>query len=1418
MLLRCLAFALVALLLTPLAQSQTPSLLEAAEAPLAAAASVPDGFYFENVAPGTSFVLPVGSASAPDGRLFVVEKRGMVWIVQDGQRLPEPFLDLRSEVMSHHDRGLLGFALDPDFAENQRVYLTYTVDHDGTGTYSRQDAFGRVTRYTARADDPNRADPASRFVLLGETFAEGSASCYYSHTVGSIVFGTDGTLLVSTGDGAHYGRVDAGGLYPECFGNGRLDPVEDIGAFRSLFKRSAAGKVLRLDPETGHGLPSNPFYNGDPTDIESKLWAMGLRNPFRMGIGDDGATDPSLGQPGSLYIADVGWNAWESLFVAQGGENFGWPCFEGPNTHSGYQSASPAHSGCGTIPASERTAPTYYWRHNNAAQSNPPGRMARSIVGGDLVRGTRYPAALRDRVLYADYVRNWIASSAPSAELGLTDDVTFAEGAGPIVDLRFDPASGFVYMTNIGTGQVLRLRHLADGGNAQPVPFASASPDQGTAPLTVQFTGSASFDPGGAPLRFAWDFGDGATSSLADPEHVFTEPGVYTVSLTVRGVLGATASTSLTITVAESAPPVAEILSPAPLGFVDIGAPVTLRAAESEGLSYFWSVTELHDDHEHLDVFVSDAPEATFVVPGHGLPHESVYYRLELTVTNADGLTDTATRTILVGKPEAHDITASAELVPGGMAFERAWRLTHVVAYLGPGESPEGWRTEIRRDGVWEEPEYAFYIADDTGAADRVVILLTNASGDAVRVVGAESLLETKALLPTGAVPSPWTTADLGWAPTPGSAGYADGLFAVRGGGDAWGTADRFRFVFQPLEGDGALTARIESVEAAREWAKAGLMVRAGLALGSPHATLWATPGHGRNLQSRATLSGETVQLGNAPGSGPGWLRVVRLGNTVAAYVSADGEAWTRIGQATAEFEETVLVGLAVTATDAQGALDLATATFSDVTLGPVPGGVLPAGWASTDLGWSPLPGQATHTDGTFRVTGGGDLWGDADRFHFAYAALDGDGTITAELTGFEADQPWAKGGLMVRSALSSGAAHAALYLTPGHGLQMQARPVAGSGSVAVAGTPGQAPTWLRLQRQGPTVTAYTSEDAASWRFVGTVDAAFGETVYVGFAVAPTDYEGRGDTATLTARNVTLTGSVAPPPGALPEGWTASDVGPVAVAGTSTYTDGTFRVQGAGDAWGDADRLHLAHRSIGPEVTITARIDGLTGVDPWAKGGLSLRGSTDRQASHVSLYATGERGIHVQYRSAHGGPTASVPGPAVDAPVWVRLQRQGDLVAAYTSEDGAAWSLVASVEASLPTEALAGLSVTPTDFSGRNDTAVLTASHVVFDEAVGAMPPPQASAEPVAFGISALYPNPVRERATLALDVPEAGAYRVELFDVLGRRVWDTTTREQGSGTLRLRLELGALPSGVYVLRAVAPSGESALRRLTVVR
>ncbi len=249
---------------------------------------------------------PVYLTAPPgDPRLFVVEQAGRVMIVENGQLLSTPFLDIRDSVRSGGERGLLSMAFHPEYADNDLFFVSYTSQPNGDT---------RIVRYSVSAD-PDRADLASARVTLEQDQPFGN------HNGGLIVFGPNGKLYIGLGDGGSGGDPQ---------GNG-----QNTGTL--------LGALLRIDVDGGdpYVVPGdNPFVGRAGKD---EIWAYGLRNPWRFAFDREA---------GHLYIADVGQNDWEEVNVAstsQGGLNYGWNIMEGRHC---YQAASCDTSGL-VLPVAE---------------------------------------------------------------------------------------------------------------------------------------------------------------------------------------------------------------------------------------------------------------------------------------------------------------------------------------------------------------------------------------------------------------------------------------------------------------------------------------------------------------------------------------------------------------------------------------------------------------------------------------------------------------------------------------------------------------------------------------------------------------------------------------------------------------------------------------------------------------------------------------------------------------------------------------------------------------------------------------------------------------------------------------------------------------------------------------------------------
>jgi N-acetylneuraminic acid mutarotase/regulation of enolase protein 1 (concanavalin A-like superfamily) len=306
----------------------------------------------------------------------------------------------------------------------------------------------------------------------------------------------------------------------------------------------------------------------------------------------------------------------------------------------------------------------------------------------------------------------------------------------------------------------------------------------------------------------------------------------------------------------------------------------------------------------------------------------------------------------------------------------------------------------------------------------------------------------------TATVPAPWTSRDIGSVGLTGSANSSNGGLSVRGAGaDIWGSADSFHFVYQPLTGDGQITARVASLQNTHVYAKAGVMLRGALTANAPHVILDVKPGGGLEFMMRSTAGGPTTFIGSANANAPVWLRLTRAGTTVIAAWSANGTTWSEVGRTTSSLPATVYAGLPVTSHTTTA---LTTAMYDNVRVETSP---LPSPWANTNIGNVGLAGSASYAGGVFTIKGAGaDIWGSADSFHFVHQPLAGDAQITARVASVQNTHVYAKAGVMLRGALTANAPHAILDVKPGGGLEFMTRSTAGGPTTFIGSASASAP------------------------------------------------------------------------------------------------------------------------------------------------------------------------------------------------------------------------------------------------------------------------------------------------------------------------------------------------------------------------
>lgn len=351
---------------------------------------------------------PVALTNAGDGsnRLFIVESAGVVRIHDGTQVLEVPFLDITTKVLIGGERGLLGLAFDANYATNGFFYAFYTSKPEGEVT---------IARYTTTAD-LNIADPDSEVILKTQPHTLAG-----NHNGGGLVFGPDGCLYASIGDGG-------GGGDPEKNG-------QDL--------TTLLGKIIRISPVSGApcaAAPGNPFV-GTP-DARGEIWALGLRNPWRI------AFDRETGQ---LFVADVGQAQREEVNVqapGAAGRNYCWRHKEGTLI---FDPDTPCLVGTPTDPVLQ-----YDHSSGNC-----------SITGGYRYRGSEYPGLI-GTYFYADFCTGriwgateddgrWTTSLLLDTELSISSFGEDEAGEIYVADL-----GGAIYRLVAGVGACEATTRLGD--------------------------------------------------------------------------------------------------------------------------------------------------------------------------------------------------------------------------------------------------------------------------------------------------------------------------------------------------------------------------------------------------------------------------------------------------------------------------------------------------------------------------------------------------------------------------------------------------------------------------------------------------------------------------------------------------------------------------------------------------------------------------------------------------------------------------------------------------------------------------------------------------------------------------------------------------------------------------------------------
>ncbi len=538
-------------------------------------------------------------------------------------------------VYLHDEDGLQGIAADPGFSSNRFIYLYYAPplstpggDAPSTGSdFSAWNGVNRLARFSLNTDFT--LNMSSQVTVL-EVPANRGICC---HAGGDIDFDAAGNLYLSTGDDTN--PFESGGYTPIDERTNR-NPGYDA-------QRSAAntndlrGKVLRIKVNANgtYSIPTGNLFPVGTAGTRAEIYAMGLRNPFRFGV--DKPT-------GALYLGEYGPDAGAASNArGPGGQvefnritsagNYGWPYCTGSNTAAETYVDYAFPSG----PSGNRfncAAPVYNSPRNTGLTNLPAARPAwikydgcslaafgcgsESPMGGVVYRfdaanpsSVKFPAALDGDLFAAEYGRRWIKTIDINADGSPGQINDFPWRGTQIIDLAFGP-DGALYVLDYGTGSyggdansALYRIEYNPAGNQAPTARVSANRTSGIAPLAVSFSSAGSTDPEGGALTYSWNFGDGNTSTAANPSHTFTGNGQRTVTLTVTDPGGRTSVAGVVVTVGNTAPTVT-ITTPITGSLFAFGntLPYTITVSDPEDATIDCGRVKLnyvlgHDSHGH---------------------------------------------------------------------------------------------------------------------------------------------------------------------------------------------------------------------------------------------------------------------------------------------------------------------------------------------------------------------------------------------------------------------------------------------------------------------------------------------------------------------------------------------------------------------------------------------------------------------------------------------------------------------------------------------------------------------------------------------------------------------------------------------------------------------------------------------------
>jgi uncharacterized repeat protein (TIGR01451 family) len=1032
-----------------------------------ASPALPPGFVQTQLAGGLT--KPVVVVPAPNGDIYIGEQGGTILDYHNGALLPTPVLTLN--VFEQGETGLLGLALDPNFATNGYIYVSYTVPVTVAAVV---EPYARLSRFTVVN---GVASPASEKIYYqgNQIQNQDGTGGQYDHPGNAVKIGPDGKLWWSVGD--------------------NVPSISNGQALNNIY-----GKILRFNLD-GTVPSDNPFVHA-PGAVPY-IYAYGLRNPWRL----------TFLPNGNAMTEDTGSSYWEDLNTLQPGTNFGWPIKEGNCGSCGY--ANPAYS-YGHYPTDAAASAIAAY-----SGSTFPNAYDNVVFFGDYnrqdIEAVTFDPTYQTEV--SDTVFDSKAGTIADLEEGPDGNLYLANVfGGSVYEISapgpFPPTASSAATPSAGLAP-LTVQFSADGSSdpyGNPLTYSWAFGDGST---STSADPSHTYTSRGTYTATLTVSNGSQTATSTTQVVVGEQPPAASITAPSTYNAGDTVSFSGTAT--------------DPVDGTTPGYDYTWQVDYiSHGVvqpSYYAEVPNPFYGP------VTGITSGSFQIPTDPSQAPGSYYRITLTVTDSLGLQTSVTRDI---RPNLTSFTVNSNVAGTGYFVDGAWHagtytaqdvvgVKHVLRGMPLAQVISGTRYRFAgwSDGSALSDSFTSSATPATYTADYDTVTNTMPSpwqsadiGSPITAGTADYSASDQTFYVDGSGADAYGANDQFHYVHQTLSGDGSIVARIRyqTASAAWAKAG-VMIKQAATAGSPFVDALVTPDVSPKTPNINGIGCDANGCL-APLPPTNPAVGYGVRMQWSGSKSATGTNLSGFTSPNK-WLKLTRSGNIFTSYESTDGTHWTQIGTTTVSMTGPVTIGLFDTAhnigQDSTVAFDHVQVTQ---TTSPGP---LPAPWVDADVG-SPSPaGSAGYLNGVYTVNGSGtDIWGTYDQFNYVHQPLTGNGTIIARVTSQTNTSSNAKAGVMIKQSTAAGSNYMMISTGPAGDIKVQ-YDFNGSTGGATYTFPN---IWMKLVSLNGKITAYTSADGVTWTQVLSKTLAITSPATIGLFECS---HKTGAIGTATFDNVTFT-------------------------------------------------------------------------------------------------------------------------------------------------------------------------------------------------------------------------------------------------------------------------------------------------------